>query len=177
MYNYTLSLIAGLIAMVAVTSSYMFKKRSFYLLFQSITIVFLILSYLFIEQYFSMIGLFIALIRAFTFFMFEKKDKKAPVYLSIIFSVLTLAGYFIVNLVILKDARPLDIINLVTLIMYAFFHRIRNYDLMRYLMTMPLALSVLYNLLIEATPFVIISYSFEFAANLVAIVINKKRIK
>ena len=60
MYNYTLSLIAGLIAMVAVTSSYMFKKRSFYLLFQSITIVFLILSYLFIEQYFSMIGLFIA---------------------------------------------------------------------------------------------------------------------
>ena len=169
MYNYTLSMIVSFIAMSLITISYFLKRKSLYLSFQASGIVFLILSFLFTEQFFAMLGLTIGLARTVTFFLYEKKDKDAPLYLSILFSVLTIAVYFIVNFGVLKTAKPLDILYLVGLVFYAFTFRIRNLKTMRYVTVVPTLLNVLYSVLIYSTPFVIISYAFECGANLLAI--------
>ena len=169
MYNYTLSMIVSFIAMSLITISYFLKRKSLYLSFQASGIVFLILSFFFTEQFFAMLGLTIGLARTVTFFLYEKKDKDAPLYLSFLFSTLTVAVYFIVNLGILKTAKPLDILYLIGLIFYAFTFRIRNLTTMRFITIAPTLLNVFYSVLIHSTPFVIISYAFECGANLTAI--------
>lgn len=162
-------MIVSFIAMSLITISYFLKKKSLYLSFQASGIVFLILSFFFTEQFFAMLGLTIGLARTVTFFLYEKKDKSAPLYLSVLFSALTVAVYFIVNLGILKTAKPLDILYLIGLVFYAFTFRIRNLKTMRYVTIAPTLLNVFYSVLIHSTPFVIISYAFECGANLLAI--------
>ena len=161
--------IVSLVAMLVIASSYFFKKKEIYLICQGTGIVFLTLSYLLQKEYFAMIGLVIGLIRVVVYFLYERKDKVAPIFWAFLFSGLGIACYFIINLWILGTAKPLDIIYLVGLIGYAFIFRIRNLVLLRYLVTIPTVLSILYNVLIRAVPFVIISYAFELGANLVAI--------
>ncbi len=131
--------------------------------------IFLMASYLFDKLYFAMIGLGIGLARALVFFAYEKKNKSASIAWSFFFSGLTVAVYFIVNIGILNSAKIEDIVYLVGLVFYAFVFRIRNLELMRYMVTIPTALSILYNVLCKATPFVVISYVFELVANIVAI--------
>ena len=169
MYNQTLSLIAGFIAMAFVILAYFVTKKEFYLVFQSLCIVFLVISYFFNLQFFAMIGLAIGLGRSLTFFVYENKGKDAPIWLSFLFSGLTLVSYFIVNLGILKTAQPLDILCLVALCMYAFIFRIRNLKVVRFTMLFPTVLSILFNVLTHAAVFVTLSYLFELTANVVSI--------
>ena len=161
--------VVSLIAMLLIASSYFFKKKSLYLILQSAGMVFLMSSYLLTGEYFAMIGLAIGLARALTYFAFEIHDKKASIFFPFLFSGLSVAAYCIINLWILKTAKLVDIIYLAGLVGYAFIFWIRDLKTMRYLVTIPTALSILYNVLIRAVPFVIISYSFELAANLAAI--------
>lgn len=169
MYNETLSLIAGFIAMSFVILAYFVTKKEFYLVFQSLCIVFLVVSYFFNVQFFAMIGLAVGLARSLTFFAYENKGKDAPIWLSFLFSGLTLASYFIVNLGILKTAQPLDILCLVALCMYAFIFRIRNLKVVRFTMIVPTVLSIIFNILTDAAVFVTLSYSFELGADVVSI--------
>ena len=164
------ALFVSLIAMLLISSSYFYKKKSLYLLFQALGMVFLVLSYLLTGEYFAMIGLGIGLARALTFFAYEKADKEAPLVWVFAFSALTVFAYVVVNLCILQTVKPLDIIYLLGLIGYIVVFRIRNLNLVRYLALIPTALSLLYNVLIVAVPFVIVSYAFELAAALAAIV-------
>ena len=181
MENKTLALIAGFFAMAFVVISYFVRKKSLYLLFQALCIVFLIISYFFSVQFFAMIGLAVGLFRSLTFFAFEKKEKNAPIYWSFIFSLLTLASYFIINFGILKTSQPLDILCLVSLCAYAFIFRIRNLKIVRFTMLFPTTLAILFNALTEAAIFVTLSYVFELSANIVSIfkfhVFNKKEKK
>lgn len=169
MGNKVLSLIAGFIAMTFVVISYFVKKKQFYLLFQALCILFLIISYFFSVQFFAMIGLAVGLFRSLTFFFFENKGKNAPIYWSFIFSLLTLASYFIVNFGILKTAQPLDVLCLIALCLYAFIFRIRNLKIVRFTMLFPTALSILFNALTSAAIFVTLSYVFELSANIISI--------
>ena len=116
-----------------------------------------------------MIGLFISLIRTLVFFWYENKDKRAPILISVLISIAICASYVIVNLLILKTASPLDLLLLFSSIMYAFIFRVRSLELVRYTMLMPTALSVIYNVLISAPIFLILSYAFEGLANIVSI--------
>ena len=181
MENKTLALIAGFFAMAFVVTSYFVRKKSLYLFFQALCIVFLIISYFFNVQFFAMIGLAVGLFRSLTFFAFEKKEKNAPLYWSFIFSLLTLASYFIVNFGILKTSQPLDILCLISLCTYAFIFRIRNLKIVRFTMLFPTFLAILFNVLTEAAIFVTLSYVFELCANIVSIfkyhVFNKKENK
>ena len=162
--------IAGLIAMLLVASSYFFRKKTQYLFLQGLGIVFLMLSYLFTGEYFAMVGLVIGLARSLTYFAFEVKGKNTSIFWPFLFSGLGVASYFILNFWILKTAKPaIDCIYLVGLIAYAFIFWVRKLELLRYLVLIPTGLSILYNVLINAVPFVIVSYSFELLANLVAI--------
>ena len=159
----------GFVAMALIIASYFVKNKSGFLLFQSLGIVFLMVSYLLEGLYFAMIGLGIGLQRALVYFVYEKKDKQAPIAWAFVFAGLTLAVYFIVNIWVLRSARIEDIVYLVGLALYAFVFRIRDLEVMRYTATIPTALSILYTVLCRATPFVVLSYIFELSANIAAI--------
>ena len=169
MYSPTLSLIASFFAMAFVSISYFTKKKEHYLLFQLLCIVFLIISYFFNLQFFAMVGIAIGGFRALTFYIIERKNKKASIYLSFLFAFLTLLAYYIVNFKILKTANPLDVLYLVGLVSFAFIFRIRNLKIVRYSMILPTILSILFNVLTHAPIFTILSYAFEFSANIVSI--------
>lgn len=169
MPNETLAFIVSFIAMVLVASSYFFKQKKLYLAFQASGIVFLILSYLFTGEYFAMIGLSIGLARTLLFFDYERRNKSAPIGLAFFFAGVTLAAYFIVDFGILGRAKPLDILYLSALVLYAFVFRMRDLKRLRFAVLAPTSLSVLYNILSGAVPFVIVSYSFELGANIVSI--------
>lgn len=169
MYNEVFALIASFIALVFVVFAYFTSKKN-YLMFQSLCIVFLIISYFFKAQYFVAIGMVVSLGRSLTFYYFESKDKDASIFWSFLFSALTITSYFIVNLVILGDAKLIDIICLCALVLYSFIFRIRNLKIVRFTMLIPTALSIIYNIVAAMPIFAILSYSFELGANIVSIV-------
>lgn len=169
MDNRVLALIASFFAMIFVAISYFVRKKERYLLFQFLCIVFLITSYFFTKQFFAMVGLVIGLGRTLTFFLYEKKGSRAPIFWAFLFSGLSLASYLIINLGIMKSAQPLDLLFLVGLIGYAFIFRIRSLKAVRFLMLAPTVLSVLFNILTHAALFATLSYSIELGANVVSI--------
>ena len=169
MYNPVLSLIASFIAMVCVVLAYFVKRKIYYLLWELLCIIFLVVSYFFDLQFFAMIGVGVALLRTLTFFLFERCGQKAPIYWSFIFAGLTTISFFIVNFVVTKTGRPIDILCLISLIMYAFIFRIRNLKAVRFLMIIPTILSVLYNVLASSPIFATLVYVFELSANVVSI--------
>lgn len=155
--------------MVFVVASYFVKKKSWYLAFQASCIVFLMISYFFTVQFFAMIGLAIGLARALIFFVYEQKDKVAPLWVAFVISLATLTSYIIVNFVVLKRAQPLDILCLAALVMYAFIFRIRDLKTVRFTMLAPTILSILFNTLTSAALFASLTYVFELTANVVSI--------
>lgn len=169
MENEVLSFIASFIAMALVVAAYLVKNKTLYLACQSLCIVFLIISYFFAVNFFGMIGLATGLARSLTFFLYEKQDKTAPIAWSFLFSFLTIASYLIVNLGILHDAKPADILCVAALIAYAFIFRIRSLKIVRFTMLLPTVLSILYNVLIDAAIFATLTYVFELTVNLVSI--------
>ena len=165
----TLAFIASFIAMSFVVCAYFVKKKSLYLSFQALCIVFLIVSYFFECNFFAMIGLAIGLARSLIFFAYEHKDKVAPIWLAFALAAATLASYFIVNLAILKTAKPMDILCLVALVAYVFIFRVRDLKIVRFTMLAPTILSILYNTLVGAAIFTSLTYVFELTANVVSI--------
>lgn len=169
MYNQTLSQVAGGATLALMVLSYFFKSKSTYLFLQTVGLLSMFFSYLFGAEYFAMITLTVSLSRTLTFYMYERKDKEAPIAFSFLFSFLTLCAYFTVNLGILNTAKPVDIIYLSAVVMYAFIFRIRNIKTVRYTVIVPHALAVLYNLLLGNMLFVAMSYAFELLADVYAI--------
>lgn len=169
MDNPVLALIAGFIALTLIVISYFVKRKELYLFYQMTGIVFLAVSYFFNLQFFAMVGLGISVMRSLTYFLYERKNKKAPLYFAFIFSFLTLLSYLIINIWILKSTRPFDIILLVACCLYAFIFRIRNLKTVRFLMLAPTILSIFYNTLSGSALFVSLTYVFELTADVVSI--------
>lgn len=169
MDNPILALIASFIAMSFVVSSYFVKNKSLYLIFQASCISFLMISYFFTVQFFAVIGLAIGLFRALVFFVYEKKDKVAPLWVAVAISAVTLASYFIVNFGILKNVQPYDVLCLLSLVLYAFIFRVRDLKKVRFMMLAPTILSLLFNTLTHAALFASLTYVFELTANVVSI--------
>ena len=170
MESRVLALIASFIAMSFVVVSYFVRKKELYLLFQFLCIIFLIISYFFSVEFFAMVGLIIALFRTLTFYLYEKRGVLAPIVWPIIFTVLSLASYFIINLWILNTVKPVDILFLIGLILYAFIFRIRDLKIVRFSMLAPTGLSIAYNVLANAPIFAVLSYTFELSANILSII-------
>ncbi len=163
------ALICSFIAMLLIASSYFFKSKGMFLLMQGLGIVGLMASYLLNGQYFAMIGLGVGLVRCIVFFLYEKKGRETPLLWCILFSVLSVGAYLVVNLWILQTANPEDIIYLICLILYVFIFRVRSIKFVRYASLAPTTLSMVYNVLARSPIFAVISYSFELAAGLVSI--------
>jgi hypothetical protein len=175
MYNYTVSTIIGFVAMVFAMSSYFVKKKSVFLIAQAGAILSLAFSCLFIVQYYAVVSYVLGLIRVGVFYLYERKGKSAPNWLIATFVGLYMLFYVIVNIVILQTFNALDILLLIANVFFTVAFSIRNLTLVRYIFLLPLAISVVYYVLIPGgSLFVIISYSFELLANAVAILYNSK---
>ncbi len=162
--------VISVLVMLVMCASYFFKKKKIYLAMQGVGITLLMVAYLLQGHYFAMVGLAIGLLRSIVYLLYEWKNKKTPLWWAIAFTVVGVMCYGVINLWILKDTNYFDVIYLLGLAAYAFVFRIRNLVLMRYLVILPIALSILYNALAEVGIFVVISYSFELCANIVAII-------
>ena len=162
------SLVASFIAMILIAGSY-FVKKSGFLLLQSSGIVFLMVSYCLEGLYFAMIGLGVGLARSLIFYAYEKKDKIAPIAWPFIFTGVSIVADLVINVKILNAQEWYDAIYLIGLVLYAFVFRIRNIEVLRYVITIPTALSILYNVVSGAAIFAVFSYCFELGANIVAI--------
>ncbi len=175
MYNYMVSTIIGFVAMVFAMSSYFVKKKSVFLVAQAGAILSLAFSCLFIVQYYAVVSYVLGLIRVGVFYLYERKGKSAPNWLIATFVGLYMLFYVIVNIVILQTFNALDILLLIANVFFTVAFSIRNLTLVRYIFLFPLAISVVYYVLIPGgSLFVIISYSFELLANAVAILYNSK---
>ena len=163
------SLIVSFVAMSFLVASYFFKNKIGYLCFQGLGIVFLILSYFFVGAYFAMLGISVGLVRVFVYFIYEVKGRTAPIAWAISLCTATVAAYIVVNVCLLKTARYVDILYLAGLVLYVFIMRLPSLRTVRFALLFPTAICLLYNILIVSTPFVIISYSFELAANVFSI--------
>lgn len=158
------------LALLLYAISYFFKQKHLYLTFQGFGTLSLVISYLFLANYFAMISLFVGIIRIVTYYLIEKRGRRVPVAVVALFCAITIANYYLVNVLILHTSRQADIILMVSYCLYAIVLGIRNLMLVRYAMTVPLALSILYNVLIHAPVFTVISYSVELTVTIVTIV-------
>lgn len=163
------ALVCSFIAMGCVVCSYFVKKKEWFILFQALCITFLIFSYFFSLEFFAMVGLCIGLLRALVCFAYEKKDKLAPTWFSVLICALTVVAYFIVDLWVLGTARPVDILCLVASCFYAFIFRVRDMKKVRFLMLIPTSLSILFNTITRAPLGACLSYTFELTANVIAV--------
>ena len=168
MYNYPISLILSFVALALVVGAYFVNQKKLYLFLQGSCMLFMVLSYLFICEYFAMISLAVALVRTTTYYIFEKRDKRAPVWLAFAFSACTIVVFLIINVWILNDAKPEDILCILTQCLYNFAFRIRNLKIVRYVVYAPTTLGIIYNVAISAPIFSVLIYAFELAANVVA---------
>lgn len=170
MTNDKVALLISFVAMLMYCSSYLFKKKSTYLMFQGLGGLSLVFSYLFMGEYFAMISLFLGLSRTITYFLFENKDRTVPVWIVVANCIALFLNYVVVNIFILNSANFVDILLVISFCLYAVVFSFRNLQRVRYTVTIPLALSVLYNILINAPIFTVISYSFELAVAIATII-------
>lgn len=165
-----LSFVLSTIALVLYSCSYFFNSKKFYLIFQLSGNCFLSASYLLIGAYFTMIAVLLGIARGLICYIYEKKDKKVPIYFIIGLCLVTILSYVIINTVILSQASVWDFLYLFASCMYAVTFAIRNIRVMRYVVIIPHTSAIVYNLLINAPISSAISYTVELVVTVVAIV-------
>ena len=158
------------VALCLYVLSYFFNTKKGYLVSQLSGNVFLSVSYLLIGSYFTMIAVLIGIARGLICYAYEKRDKRVPLCCIVGLCLVTVASYITVNYVILQSAASaFDVLYLFSSCMYAVSFAIRNLRVMRYVMLLPHASAVAYNLLIHAPISSAISYGIELAVTVVAI--------
>ena len=132
--------------------------------------VFLSVSYLIIGSYFTMISVLIGIARGLLCYLYEKRDKRVPIFVVLGLCSATVVSSIVVNYVILSQSSPWDVLYMVASCMYSITFAMRNIRLMRYVTLVPHSLAVAYNLLIKAPFTSAVSYAIELIVTVVAIV-------
>ncbi len=166
MYHYPLSLAISFVALALVSFSYLVKKKRYYLFLQALACLCLVFSYFFVTEFFAMVSIFVGLLRTLIYYAYEKNDKHAPPLVVAAICFVTVSVYFIINVGVLSTWRPLDVLYVLSLCMYAIVFSVRNLYLMKWLVIIPHVLAILYNVMIFAPPFTVLSYSAELFFNL-----------
>ena len=167
----TLSYVMSAIALILYSASYFFESKKKYLILQLIGNVFLSFTYCFMGAYFTMISVAIGIGRGLICYLYEKNDKKVPLYIIIGLCFVTVLSYIVINYVVLSGkASAWDILYMFASCMYAITFAMRNIKLMRYVILIPHISAISYNLLIKAPIFSAISYGIEFVITIVAII-------
>lgn len=165
-----ISFVMSAIALILYSLSYFFNNKKGFLISQLSGNVFLSVSYLIMGSYFTMISVLIGIARGLLCFLYERRDKKVPVYVVLSLCSATVISFVVINCIILSDASPWDILYLCASCMYSITFAMRNIKLMRYVSLVPHTVAVAYNLLIHAPFTSAISYAIELAVTVVAII-------
>ena len=165
-----LSFIMSTIALALYSLSYFFNSKRNYLILQLTGNVFLSVSYMLIGAYFTMVSVIIGIARGLICYVYEKKDKRVPVWAIAGLCISTVASYVIINYVILSNSSPWDFLYLFASCMYSVTFAIRNIRVMRYAVLAPHTSAIAYNLLIKAPISSAMSYTIELAVTMVAII-------
>ena len=168
-----LSFVMSTIALVLYSCSYFFNNKRNYLILQLSGNVFLSLSYMLIGSFFTMVAVIIGIARGLICYLYEKNDKRVPVFWIVSLCIASILSYIIINTVILSQASIWDFLYLFASCMYAISFAIRNLRVMRYVVLIPHASAVAYNLLIKAPISSAISYGIELVVTIVAIIKNE----
>ena len=165
------SYVMSTIALVLYCTSYFFDNKKKYLIFQLTGNVFLSFSYLFMGAYFTMVSVFVGIGRGLICYAYEKINKKVPLYVIVGLCLINVLSYIVINYIILSGtSSPWDILYMIASCMYAITFAMRNIKLMRYVVLIPHASAVSYNLLARAPISSAISYGIEFVITVVAII-------
>ena len=167
---FELSFAMSTIALALYSCSYFFNNKRNYLILQLTGNVFLSVSYLLIGSYFTMVAVMLGIGRGLICYIYEKKDRKVPVYWIVGLCMASILSYVIINTVILSQASTWDFLYLFASCMYAVTFAMRNIRVMRYTVLIPHASAVAYNLLIHAPISSAISYGIETIVTIAAIV-------
>lgn len=166
----TLSFAMSTVALILYSCSYFFNDKRNYLILQVLGNIFLSISYLLMGAYFTMISVGIGIGRGLICYRYEKLDKRVPLFVILALCGATILTYVMINFVVLSTASPWDVLYLIASCMYAISFAIRNIKLMRYVVLIPHASAILYNLLVGAPISSAISYGIEFVITVVAII-------
>ena len=140
--GFILSQVLGLVALVLVGISYFKQKKHEFLIFQTIANIFYAFAFLAQSVYMGCVLAFIAIFRAFIFYLYEKHEKTIPLLLAILFVVL----YFVLGIVLFEawyDFMPPLCYILCTIAFY-----IKNIKVTRYVMLFPNLCMGLYNVFV-----------------------------
>ena len=140
-----LSFVMSTTALVLYCLSYFFNSKRNYLIFQLSGNVFLSLSYMLIGSFFTMVAVIIGIARGLICYLYEKNDKRVPVFWIVSLCIASILSYIIINTVILSQASIWDFLYLFASCMYAISFAIRNLRVMRYVVLIPHASAVAYN--------------------------------
>ena len=165
-----LAVAMSMTALVLYSASYFFNSKKHYLVLQICGNVFLSLSYLVIGAYFTMVSVMIGIVRGLVCYIYEKKDKKIPIYVVVGLCTATILSYLIINCMIIPQHSAWDIIYLFASCMYVITFAIRNISVMRYMVLIPHSCAILYNILIKAPISSAISYGIELLVTIIAII-------
>lgn len=165
-----LSFVMSTVALVLYSLSYFFNNKRNYLMLQLCGNAFLSLSYLLIGAYFTMVAVMLGIARGMICYIYEKKDKKVPIYWIVGLCLASVLSYFIINFIVLSQASVWDFLYLFASCMYAVTFAMRNIRIMRYVVLLPHSAAVAYNLLIDAPISSVISYGIEWVVTAVAII-------
>ena len=117
-----------------------------------------------------MVAVMIGIARGLICYLYERKDKRVPIYFIIGLCLASVVSYIIINCIVLSQASIWDFLYLFASCMYAVTFAIRNLRVMRYVVLLPHTSAVAYNLLIQAPISSAISYGIELLVTVVAII-------
>lgn len=141
--NFILAQIMGGIALLITSISIFSKNKKYYFAMQVVVNVFYALSFIFNGGLVAGINSLISVMQVLILFIFEKKKITPPKYLILVFS----ACYVTVGTIFF--ARPLDVITMITPIMFAVAMWMKNMQLVRYMLILPNVLLSVYALLLQ----------------------------
>lgn len=141
--NFILAQIMGGIALVLVLISIFSKEKKYFFVIQVVANIFYALSFIFNGGLVAGINSFISVMRVLILYLFEKKKITPPKYLILVFS----ACYITVGFIFF--ARPIDIITMITPIMFTVAMWMKNMQLVRYTMISPNVLLTVYALILQ----------------------------
>lgn len=166
--NFWLSQGFGIIALILVCISYQFNNKAKFLALQILANTFYAASFLALNVLVGGFNTLISLVRVAVLFLYERKDKPAPIFLYIIFFLL----YIVSGIVCWQT--PLDIIAIISYEIFNIAMFIRNIYLTRFLMILPNVMIAIYNLLLMTYTNALLDF-IEIAVLIFAIIKFKKK--
>lgn len=141
-FNFWLSQVFGIIALILVCLSYQFNDKKKFLAFQVLANLFYASAFLALNVLVGGINTLISLLRVIFLYFYEKKNLNPPKILFLTFFVL----YIISGIVCFQT--PLDILAMISYEIFNLAMFIRDISLTRKMMVFPNIIIVIYNILL-----------------------------